>query len=94
MKEDYVEGIVESPKVNEEGMPEQLRGAFLQATNTLQQRPFHIRDAMANGVQVPLGKHFERIVPLDNSSRKAKYQIRIFHYIFNVFYAHRVYCHL
>lgn len=50
MKEDYVEGIVESPKVNEEGMPEQLRGAFLQATNTLQQRPFHIRDAMANGV--------------------------------------------
>lgn len=58
MKEEYVEGKFESPKVNEETMPEQLRGALVQATNTLQQLPVPIRDAMANGFKIPLGNNF------------------------------------
>lgn len=58
MKEEYVEGIFESPKVNEESMPEQLRGAFLQATNTLQQLPISIRDTVAGGFKIPLRKNF------------------------------------
>ena len=55
MKEEYVEGMFGSPKVNEETMPEQLRGALVQATNTLQQLPVPIRDAVANGFKIPLG---------------------------------------
>lgn len=61
MKEEYVEGILESPKVNEESMPEQLRGAFLQATNTLQQLPVSIRDTVAGGFKIPLGRTFDRL---------------------------------
>lgn len=56
MKEEYVEGAFESPKVNEEAVPEQLRGAFGQAFNTLQQLPVPIRDAVSSGMKVPLGK--------------------------------------
>ncbi|XP_059290149.1 probable plastid-lipid-associated protein 13, chloroplastic isoform X2 [Lycium barbarum] len=55
MKEEYVEGAFESPKVNEEAVPEQLRGAFGQAVNTVQQLPVSIRDAVSNGLKVPLG---------------------------------------
>ncbi|XP_047939960.1 probable plastid-lipid-associated protein 13, chloroplastic isoform X2 [Salvia hispanica] len=61
MKEEYVEGMFGSPKVNEETMPEQLRGALVQATNTLQQLPVPIRDAVANGFKIPLGGTFSRL---------------------------------
>lgn len=56
MKEEYVEGEFESPKVDEEAVPEQLRGAFGQAFNTLQQLPVPIRDAVSNGMKVSLSK--------------------------------------
>ncbi|XP_019238691.1 PREDICTED: probable plastid-lipid-associated protein 9, chloroplastic [Nicotiana attenuata] len=62
MKEEYVEGTFESPKVNEEAVPEQLRGAFGQAFNTVQQLPVPIRDAMSSGVKVPLGGTFQRLI--------------------------------
>lgn len=61
MKEEYVEGILKSPKINEETIPEQLRGAFGQATSTLEQLPDPIRDAMATGFKVPLGGSFNRL---------------------------------
>ncbi|XP_055801705.1 probable plastid-lipid-associated protein 13, chloroplastic isoform X1 [Solanum dulcamara] len=62
MKEEYVEGAFESPKVNEEAVPEQLRGAFGQAFNTLQQLPVPIRNAVSSGMKVPLGGTFQRLV--------------------------------
>lgn len=58
MKEEYVEGILESPTVIEETVPEQLRSAFGQAVNTMQQLPVPIRDAFASGVTIPLSKLF------------------------------------
>ena len=58
LKEEYVEGVLELPKVDEATIPEQLRGAFGQATSTAQQFPVLIRDAMASGLKVPLSKHF------------------------------------
>ncbi|KAI3474534.1 hypothetical protein Pfo_029449 [Paulownia fortunei] len=61
MKEEYIEGIFESPKVNEESIPEQLRGALGQAASTMQQLPVPIRDAVAGGFKVPLGGTFERL---------------------------------
>ncbi|MCD7456416.1 putative plastid-lipid-associated protein 9, chloroplastic [Datura stramonium] len=62
MKEEYVEGAFESPKVNEEAVPEQLRGAFGQAFNTVQQLPLPIRDVVSSGVKVPLGGTFQRLI--------------------------------
>lgn len=59
MKEEYVEGIFESPKINEEAVPEQLKGAFGQAVNTVQQLPAPIRDAVSSGLKIPLGESFE-----------------------------------
>ncbi|KAK6149215.1 hypothetical protein DH2020_016740 [Rehmannia glutinosa] len=61
MKEEYIEGVFESPKVNEETIPEQLRGAFSQAVSTMQQLPIPIRDAVSGGLKVPLGGTFERL---------------------------------
>ncbi|KAL0428611.1 UNVERIFIED_CONTAM: putative plastid-lipid-associated protein 13, chloroplastic [Sesamum latifolium] len=45
MKEEYLEGLLESPKVDEESIPQQLKGAFGQAASTLQQLPVPIKDA-------------------------------------------------
>ncbi|XP_021894002.1 probable plastid-lipid-associated protein 13, chloroplastic isoform X2 [Carica papaya] len=54
MKEEYIEAVLESPKVIEETVPEQLRGAYGQAVTALQQLPVAIRDVMASGLRVPL----------------------------------------
>lgn len=56
MKEEYVEGILVSPTVIEERVPNQLKGALGQAVNVLQQLPVPLRDALANGLKVPLSK--------------------------------------
>ncbi|XP_062004718.1 probable plastid-lipid-associated protein 13, chloroplastic [Rosa rugosa] len=61
MKEEYVEGILDTPTVIEETIPEQLKGALGQAVNTVQQLPVPIRDAFANGLRVPLSGAFERL---------------------------------
>ncbi|KAG8367945.1 hypothetical protein BUALT_Bualt16G0125400 [Buddleja alternifolia] len=60
-KEEYVEGTFESPKVNEESIPQQLRGVFGQAASTMQQLPVPIRDAVSGGLKVPLGGTFQRL---------------------------------
>ncbi|KAI8558908.1 hypothetical protein RHMOL_Rhmol04G0133000 [Rhododendron molle] len=61
MKEEYVEAVLELPKVDEESVPEQLRGAFGQAVSTVQQLPGSIRDAVARGLKVPLSGTFQRL---------------------------------
>ncbi|KAM3690365.1 hypothetical protein ACJW31_09G116600 [Castanea mollissima] len=61
MKEEYVEGILESPTVIEETVPEQLKGALGQAVNTMQQMPVPIRDAISSGLTIPLNGAFQRL---------------------------------
>ncbi|OMO59959.1 hypothetical protein COLO4_33985 [Corchorus olitorius] len=61
MKEEYVEGLLESPTVVEETIPEQLRGAYSQAVTTVRQLPVPIRDAVASGLRVPLSGTFQRL---------------------------------
>lgn len=61
MKEEYLEGMFESPRINEESVPQQLKGAIGQATNTIQQLPVPIRDVVTGGLEVPLGGTFERM---------------------------------
>ncbi|KAH7844894.1 hypothetical protein Vadar_032752 [Vaccinium darrowii] len=61
MKEEYVEGVLELPKIDEESIPEQLRGAFGRAVSTVQQLPGSIRDAVASGLKIPLSGSFQRL---------------------------------
>ncbi|KAE8683581.1 putative plastid-lipid-associated protein 13 [Hibiscus syriacus] len=61
MKEQYVEGILESPSVVEETMPEQLKGAYIQALTTIQQLPIPVKDAVASGLRVPPSGTFQRL---------------------------------
>ena len=56
MKEEYVEGILESPTVIEDRVPEQLKGALGQAANAVQQLPVPVRDAVTGGLKIPLSK--------------------------------------
>lgn len=60
LREEYVEGMVESPTVIEEAVPETLKGALGQATTTLQQLPDVIKDALSTGLRIPLSGSFER----------------------------------
>ncbi|CAA7057099.1 unnamed protein product [Microthlaspi erraticum] len=60
LKEEYTEGMLESPTVIEEAVPEQLKVALSQATITLQQLPAVVKDTLANGLRIPLSGSFER----------------------------------
>ncbi|KAH7512390.1 hypothetical protein FEM48_Zijuj12G0085900 [Ziziphus jujuba var. spinosa] len=60
LKEEYVEGILETPKVIEERVPEQLKGALGQAVNTIQQLPVPLREALAGGLKIPLNGSYQR----------------------------------
>ena len=64
MKEEYVEGILETPTVIEDTVPEQLKGAYGQALSTAQQIPVSIRDAFSSGLKIPLCKHFDILIIL------------------------------
>ncbi|KAG9456682.1 hypothetical protein H6P81_001190 [Aristolochia fimbriata] len=61
MREEYVEGIIDIPTVSEGVIPEQLKGAFGQASETLQQLPAPIKEAVSNGVKIPLGGTYQRL---------------------------------
>lgn len=61
MKEEYVEGFIESPTVVEDRVPEQLKGPLSQAVATIQQVPLPVRDILANGLRFPLGGSFQRM---------------------------------
>nr|DAD30011.1 TPA_asm: hypothetical protein HUJ06_031479 [Nelumbo nucifera] len=61
MKEEYIDGVLETPKVSEEAVPEQLKGAFSQVVSTMQQLPVPIKDLVANGLKVPLSGTFQRL---------------------------------
>lgn len=61
MKEEYAEGIFETPTIDESTIPEQLRGAFGQAATTMQQLPVPIRDVVTNGLKVPLSGSYQRL---------------------------------
>lgn len=67
MKEEYLEGMLESPTVIEEAVPEQLRGLLAQATTTLQQLPAPVKDTLANGLRIPLGKPISNIFNLTDN---------------------------
>lgn len=56
MKEEYVEGVFETPTVSEQAIPEQLKAALGQAAGSLQQLPAPIKDAVSNGLTLPLSK--------------------------------------
>src|SRR5687768_13072282 len=57
MKEESVEGLIEIPKISEETLPEQLKGLLGQTAGALQQLPSPIRDAVAEGLKLPLSKY-------------------------------------
>lgn len=56
MKEEYVEGLIEIPRIREETLPDQLKGFFGQTAGALQQLPAPIRDAVSEGIKLPLSK--------------------------------------
>ncbi|XP_020265406.1 probable plastid-lipid-associated protein 13, chloroplastic [Asparagus officinalis] len=61
MKEEYVEGLFETPTVSEQAIPEQLKDALRQAAGSLQQLPAPIKDAVSNGLTLPLSGTFQRL---------------------------------
>lgn len=61
IKEEYTEGVLETPTVDELTIPEQLKGALGQAVNTIQQLPSPIKDAVSSGLKIPLNGAFQRL---------------------------------
>lgn len=63
MKEEYTEGVLETPTVDEETIPQQLKGVLGQAVNTVQQLPAPFRDAVSGGLTIPLSE-FSFLYPI------------------------------
>ncbi|XP_074307016.1 putative plastid-lipid-associated protein 13, chloroplastic [Silene latifolia] len=61
MKEEYAEGLLESPTVVEEAVPDQLRGALGQAASAVQQLPVPVKDALSSGLRIPLSGGLQRL---------------------------------
>ncbi|XP_006653857.2 probable plastid-lipid-associated protein 13, chloroplastic [Oryza brachyantha] len=61
MKEEYVEGLIEIPRIREETLPDQLKGFIGQTAGALEQLPAPIRDAVSEGIKLPLNGMFQRI---------------------------------
>lgn len=59
IKEEYDEVVLESPRVDEGAIPEQLKGAFSQAVSTVQQLPVPIKDVVSSGLRIPLSMCFD-----------------------------------
>ncbi|KAA0043730.1 putative plastid-lipid-associated protein 13 [Cucumis melo var. makuwa] len=62
LKEEYIEGIIETPSVSEQAVPVQLKSAFGQVVNTVQQLPVPIKDVIAGGLRVPLAGSYQRLM--------------------------------
>ncbi|CAD6336164.1 unnamed protein product [Miscanthus lutarioriparius] len=77
MKEEYVEGLIEIPRINEESLPEQLKGLLGQTAGALQQLPSPIRDVVSEGLKVPLGEL------IDNFLQTTANQLTVYGYISN-----------
>ncbi|KAL4571625.1 hypothetical protein LXL04_018388 [Taraxacum kok-saghyz] len=61
IKEEYTEGVLETPTIDEGTIPEQLKGFLGQAVNTMQQLPASIKDVVSSGLRVPLNGAFQRM---------------------------------
>ncbi|KAJ8756253.1 hypothetical protein K2173_025065 [Erythroxylum novogranatense] len=61
MKAEYAQGVLETPTVIKETLPEELKGAFILLANTMQQLPVPVRDAISSGVKVPLLGNLQRL---------------------------------
>ncbi|CAD6222667.1 unnamed protein product [Miscanthus lutarioriparius] len=77
MKEEYVEGLIEIPIINEESLPKQLKGLLGQTAGALQQLPSPIKDAVSEGLKVPLGEL------IDNFLQTTANQLTVYGYISN-----------
>ncbi|KAI7732542.1 hypothetical protein M8C21_024148 [Ambrosia artemisiifolia] len=66
MKEEYTEGVLETPTVDEGSIPQQLKGVLGQAVNTMQQLPNPVKDAvstsLSSGITIPLNGAFQRML--------------------------------
>ncbi|KAM7265801.1 hypothetical protein ACFE04_003484 [Oxalis oulophora] len=61
MKEEYSEAILESPKIVEETVPDQLQSVFSQAVNVVEKLPFPIKEGLTSGLKLPLSGLYQRL---------------------------------
>lgn len=60
LKEEYVEGFLSSPTVQEGSIPVQAQNAYEQFSNAIQRLPEAVKETISNGVKVSLAGTFER----------------------------------
>ena len=65
LKEEYIEGLLAYPTIQEAAVPPQVQSAYGQIASTLQQLPTNLMDALSNGVKIPLGELFDIMISCD-----------------------------
>lgn len=60
LKEEYVEGLLSSPTIQEGAVPAQVQNAYEQLLNAIQRLPDAVKETLSNGVKIPLARTFER----------------------------------
>ncbi|KAF3327621.1 putative plastid-lipid-associated protein 13 [Carex littledalei] len=61
MREEYSDALLETPSLNAESLPGQLKPAFSQAAGALQQLPAPLRDTFSNGLRLPFNGSLQRL---------------------------------
>lgn len=62
MREEYSDALLETPSLNAESLPDQLKPALNQAAGALQQLPAQLRDTFSNGLRLPFSKIFALLI--------------------------------
>lgn len=62
LKEEYVEGVLSSPTVQEGSVPVQVKNAYEQFLNAIQRLPEAVKETISNGVKVSLGRSRSQVL--------------------------------
>ncbi|XP_078175689.1 putative plastid-lipid-associated protein 13, chloroplastic [Carex rostrata] len=61
MREEYSDALLETPSLNADSLPDQLKPALNQAAGALQQLPAQLRDTFSNGLRLPFNGSLQRL---------------------------------
>ncbi|KAH7427062.1 hypothetical protein KP509_10G028700 [Ceratopteris richardii] len=60
LKEEYLEGLLSSPSIQETSIPVQVQDAYAQVLNAIERLPDTVKSTVSNGIKLPLSGTFQR----------------------------------
>lgn len=61
LKEEYIDGVIETPNVPESSIPSQLKDSYGQVLTAFEQLPASVKETLSSGLKIPLSGTFQRL---------------------------------